>query len=216
MISSVFLFNSLYYNREEYDDFSDEELIEKMKDGDDHAEKCLYKRYTFVVKRITSSFFIIGGSMDDLFQEAMIGLIKAVGNYNAELGSRFRTFAELCIRRQIISAIRKSKVYELINNNISLYDSYDMENDYLSTYKNAEMDKLNPEYVFINEQEENSCFEITAKYLSEFEKVVLTEYGKGKSYEEISLTLNKNIKSIDNALQRVKKKMYSHKKTIIY
>ncbi|MGB4438823.1 MAG: sigma-70 family RNA polymerase sigma factor [Sedimentibacter sp.] len=216
MISSVFLINSLHYNKEEYDAFSDEELIEKMKDGDDHAEKCLYIRYTFVVKRITSSFFIIGSAMDDLFQEAMIGLIKAVGNYNAKLGSSFRTFAELCIRRQIVSAIRKSKVYKVINNNISLYDSYDLENDFLSTYEYAEMDKLNPEYVFINEQEENNYFEITSQYLSKFEKAVLTEYGKGKSYEEISLTLNKNIKSIDNALQRVKKKMYSHKKRILY
>ena len=109
MNGSLVLFNGLNYYREQYDDFSDEELITRIKNGDENAERCLCKRYTFVVKRITSSFFIIGGNIDDLFQESMIGLIKAVNSYNGKYGNRFRSYAEICIRRQIISAIRKSK-----------------------------------------------------------------------------------------------------------
>lgn len=216
MIGSFVLFNSLNYNSEQYDDFSDEELIEKMKDGDEYAERCLYKRYIFVVKRITSSFFIIGGNMDDLFQESMIGLIKAVKSYKAGFGNRFRSYAEVCIRRQIISAIRKSKVNNIINNNISIFDCHDIENVSVQIDKFVEMDKLNPESVFINKEEKNDYLEITSKLLSEFERVVLTEYGKGKSYEEISLALNKDIKSIDNALQRVKKKICGYKEKLIF
>lgn len=216
MIGSFVLFNSLNYNKEQYDVFSDEELIIKIKNGDEHAERCLYKRYMFVVKRITSSFFIIGGAMDDLVQEAMIGLIKAINSYKVEFGNSFRNYAEVCIRRQIISAIRKSKVNDIINNNISIFDCYDIENVCVQMDKFGEMDKLNPENVFINKEEKNDYFEKMFKFLSEFERGVLTEYGKGKSYEEISLTLHKDIKSIDNALQRIKKKIYSHKEKLIF
>ncbi|MDW5300458.1 MAG: sigma-70 family RNA polymerase sigma factor [Sedimentibacter sp.] len=209
MVSPFFIINSLCYNREKYDAFSDEELIEKIRNSDDNAEKCLYTRYAFVVKKIISSFFIVGGEMDDLFQEAMIGFIKAIRNYNAEFGCSFRTFVELCIRRQIFSAIRKSKAYDEISCDISFCNYCDLECNCSEIYKFGEMDKLNPEYVYINEQERNICSEITYENLSDFEKIVLNQYCKSKSYKEISLMLNKNIKSIDNALQRVKKKMQS-------
>lgn len=211
MNGSLVLFNGLNYYREQYDDFSDEELITRIKNGDENAERCLCKRYTFVVKRITSSFFIIGGSKDDLFQESMIGLVKAVKSYNAEFGNSFRNYAEVCIRRQIISAIRKSKVNDIINNNISIYSCSEIASDYIDADKISEMNKLNPENVFIKEEEKSNYFIMTSKFLSRFEMAVLTEYGKGKSYEEISLALNKNIKSIDNALQRIKRKTFSHK-----
>jgi len=154
--------------------------------------------------------------MDDLFQESMIGLIKAVSSYKAGFGNSFRNYAEVCIRRQIISAIRKSKVNDIINNNISVFNYYDVENVCVQMNKFGEMDKLNPENVYINKEEKNDYFEITSKFLSEFERIVLTEYGKGKSYEEISLTLHKDIKSIDNALQRIKKKICSHKEKLIF
>ncbi len=214
MIGSISIYNSLNY-KQEYDTFSDEELIEKIKDGNEHAERCLYKRYTFIIKRIASSFFIIGGSLDDLFQEAMIGLIKAVNGFNNNLGNSFRSYAEVCIRRQVISAIRKTKPYELLNISTSLYDSGSESKEITLLDEYADLDSLNPENVFICKEEKDQYYSKASEFLSNFEKAVLTEYGKGKSYEEISHELNKSVKSIDNALQRVKKKIgYNREKLI--
>ena len=211
----VFALNNYFYNKEEYDVFSDEELVEKMKHGNEHAEECLYKRYTYVVKRIISSFFLIGGGKEDLFQEAMIGLIKAVNSYDRSLGTKFRTYAEVCIKRQVITAIRKTDAREIIYKSVSLYEFLEFENDCTTFDNYIDADMLNPENVYINEEEKNSCFELSAKILSNFEETVLMEYGQGKSYEEISTSLNKSIKSIDNALQRVKKKICNNKENFI-
>jgi len=216
MNSSFVLFNNMFYNREEYDTFSDEALIKKMKDGDENAEKCLYKRYTVIVNRISSSFFIIGGANDDLFQEAMIGLIRAVNSYNAEIDCSFRSYAKICIRRQLISAVRMAKAYGIISKCTSICDWYEVENDYITSCGFSAMDNLNPEDVFINKEEKNIYNEIKSKFLSEYERTVLHEYSNGKSYEEISIELHKNIKSIDNALQRIKKKVCINKEKLMY
>jgi len=214
MISSVSILTNLNYYKKEYDLFSDEELIYNIKNGNEHAERCLYKRYTFVIKKITSSFFLIGGSIDDLFQEAMIGLIKAVNGYDKDYGSSFRCYAEVCIRRQIITAIRKTQTYEMLNRNISSYDCFDEIEEFTLMQEYADLDSMNPESVLICKEEKNHYYNKASELLSDFEKKVLVEYGKGKSYEEISILLNKNIKSIDNALQRVKKKICYNKEKI--
>ena len=214
MISSISIFSNLDYIKR-YDELSDEELIREIKDGNDNAERCLYKRYTYVIKRITSSFFLVGGGIDDLFQEAMIGLMKAIDGYNEQLGNSFRGFAELCIRRHVITAIRKSKSYEVLSNiqSINDYSNSDYEIDIVSSY--SDMEKFNPENLFICKEELKQYYSVMAEELSEFEKIVLTEYGKGKSYVEISAALNKSIKSVDNALQRAKKKISSNKEKIL-
>lgn len=215
MIGSISIYNSLNFYKQEYDTFSDEELIEKIKDGNENAERCLYKRYTFIIKRIASSFFIIGGSIDDLFQEAMIGLIKAINGFNGNLGSSFRSYAEVCIRRQIITAIRKTKPYEILNISTSFYDSTNESKEVTLLDEYADLDSLNPESVFICKEEKRQYYDKTSEFLSNFERAVLTEYGKGKSYEEISLKLNKSVKSVDNALQRVKKKIFCNKEKLM-
>lgn len=215
MISSISIYSSLNFYKQEYDTFSDEELVEKIKDGNEHAERCLYKRYTFIIKRIASSFFIIGGSIDDLFQEAMIGLIKAVSGFNKDLGNSFRSYAEVCIRRQIITAIRKTKPHEILNVSTSFYDFANEGKEITLLDEYADLDSLNPENLFICKEEKNQYYNKAAEFLSNFEKAVLTEYGKGKSYEEISLKLNKSVKSIDNALQRVKKKICFNKEKLM-
>ncbi len=211
------LFKNLIFKNEEYENLTDNELIEKIRNGEDSAEKYFYSRYIYVVKKIVSSFFILGGDTDDLFQEAMIGLLKAIKNYNSEINSSFKHYAELCIRRQIISAIRKSRGYEknLLNNSISIYGFSDNDQGDYILDKLFGLDSLNPESVIICKEEINDYYDVTNKILSSFEKKVLTEYGKGKSYEEISATLNKDIKSIDNALQRIKKKIYKYKDKIL-
>ncbi|WP_313163679.1 sigma-70 family RNA polymerase sigma factor [Sedimentibacter sp.] len=214
MISSISIFSNLDYKKR-YDTLSDEELIREIKDGNDHAERCLYKRYTYIIKRITSSFFLVGGGVDDLFQEAMIGLMKAIEGYNEELGNSFRGFAEVCIRRQVITAIRKTKSYEVLSNIQSVcdYSNIDYEINIGGCY--SDLERLNPENVIICKEEIKQYYSVVSEELSEFEKIVLTEYGKGKSYVEISAALNKSIKSVDNALQRAKKKISSNKEKIL-
>lgn len=211
----VILFNNSSINYKEYENFTDNELICKIRNGEVEAEKYFYTRYFYVVKRVVSSFFILGGEKDDLFQEAMIGLLKAVKNFNSNMNSNFKYYAELCMRRQIISAIRKSRGYEknVLNNSVSIYQYTDTE------YGDCIMDKLlaadstNPEIVIIKKQEIHDYYAATSKILSSFEREVFLEYAKGKSYEEISFELKKDIKSIDNALQRIKKKVNNNKNT---
>lgn len=212
MITSINIYDNYNYYKQEYDAFSDEELIRKIKDGNENAERCLYKRYSYIIRRIASSFFIIGGSIDDLFQEAMIGLIKAVNHYDEDYENTFRTYAEVCIRRQIITAIRKTKPYEILNRNMSYYDFSNENVECVLSEKYVDSYGLDPENVLISKEEKDQYYSEASKFLSKFEKAVLAEYGKGKSYEEISLVLHKNIKSIDNALQRVKKKIAAAKK----
>lgn len=208
----VVLFDDYICNFDDYDNFSDEELVEKRNAGDKYAEECLYKRYTYVVKRITSSFFIIGSGKDDLFQEAMIGLMKAINSYDGKFGAKFRTYAEVCVRRQVISAIRKNSTHMV--KSVSLYDCIETENDSKLFEYYFSSETLNPEIVYINEEEKNLYYEQAKKILSNFEIEVLSEYKEGKSYEEISLVLNKSIKSIDNALQRVKRKICTNKEKL--
>ncbi len=214
MISSISIFSNLDYQKA-YNTLSDEELIRKIKSGDEHAERCLYKRYTYIIKRITGSFFLIGGGIDDLFQEAMIGLMKAIDGFDEGLGKGFRGFAEVCIRRQVITAIRKTKSYEMLSNITTIFDfsNYDYEINYASFH--SDLGSLNPEHVFICKEEIKQYYNIVSEKLSKFEKLVFTEYEKGKSYEEISVSLNKSIKSIDNALQRAKKKISKNRDKIL-
>lgn len=215
MISSINIYNNLNYYKEEYNIFTDEELICKIKDGNEHAERCLYKRYSFIIKRIASSFFIAGGGIDDLFQEAMIGLIKAVDGYDKGYGTSFRTYADVCMRRQVITAIRKSNPLETYKKCVYFYDFTDESEDVSLMEEYADLDCMNPEELLINKEQISHYFKIASEVLSKFERAVLTEYGKGKSYEEISSALNKSTKSIDNALQRVKKKILCNKEKLM-
>lgn len=215
MTSSRNIYSSLNFYKQEYDTFSDEELIKKIKDGNEHAQNCLYKRYVYVIKRISSSFFIIGGSIDDLLQESMIGLIKAINSFSEDHGTSFRTYAEICIKRQIISAIRKTKPCEAFSMNSYQYDPSD-ESQFMSALNEyADLDSLNPENLYICKEEKMQYYAKATEILSSYERAVLTEYGKGKSYEEMSHTLNKSIKSIDNALQRIKKKILKNKEKML-
>jgi RNA polymerase sporulation-specific sigma factor len=214
MISSISIYNNLNYYKHEYDRYSDEDLISQIKTGNEHAERCLFKRYSYIIKRISSSFFIIGGSLDDLFQEAMIGLIKAVNGYDVNYGNSFRSYAEVCIRRQIISAIRKTKPYDMLSKNTSFYDFCNESEEITILDEYADLNS-NPENVLIYEEEMSQYYSLTSELLSEFERTVLMEYGKGKSYEEISIELNKSVKSIDNAMQRAKKKICCNREKII-
>lgn len=217
MSNSFDLFRKYAVCSNEYKNFTDKELVNLIKNGDLKAEKYLYARYSFVIKKVVSAFFILGGDKDDLFQEAMIGFINAVKSFNFETTNNFRSYAELCIRRQIISAIRKSKGYEknLLNSSISIYECFSDNSEDNLIEKLEDLSCPNPENVIIKKEQMNNLREIQSKILSKFEQDVLVEYQSGKTYEEISIALDKDVKAIDNALQRIKLKINKIKDKII-
>ncbi|NLJ57775.1 MAG: sigma-70 family RNA polymerase sigma factor [Tissierellia bacterium] len=199
MNSFLFLYNSIEYD-DKYDVCSDIELVEKINQGNDQAEKCLFKRYFYLIRKIISSFYIMGCGKDDVFQESMIGLLKAIKRYDKKYNKSFKRYAELCIRRQIISALRKFKKYEIPTNCFTV--SYS-ENEFLEQVSD---DSPNPEDLLIVKEEKDIFVEFASSHLSDYEKSVINKYCQGKSYKEIAEALNKDLKSVDNALQRVKKK----------
>lgn len=217
MSNSFDLFRNYAVCSNEYKNFTDKELVNLIKNGDHKAEKYLYARYSFVIKKVVSAFFILGGDKDDLFQEAMIGFINAVKSFDFDTTNNFRSYAELCIRRQIISAIRKSRGYEknLLNSSISIYEYFSDNSEDNLIEKLEDLSCPNPENVIIKKEQMNILREIQSKILSKFEQDVLAEYQSGKTYEEISIALDKDVKAIDNALQRIKLKINKIKDKII-
>ncbi|HHZ02035.1 MAG TPA: sigma-70 family RNA polymerase sigma factor [Tissierellia bacterium] len=198
MNSSLLLHHNIVYDSK-YDMCSDNELIEKIHDGNEQAEKCLVKRYYCTVTKIISSFYIMGCVKDDLLQESMIGLFKAIRSYDPRYGKSFKRYAELCIKRQIISALRKYNMcIESLANNSD--DEEEMLLEQISD------DSLTPEDILLVKEEKDIFNKFKCFHLSEYEKTVISKYCEGKSYKEIAEALNKDLKSIDNALQRVKKK----------
>ena len=182
---------------------SDEDLALLSKAGDDNAVEELFSRYTGVVKQTARSFFLFGGDASDVIQEGMLGLYKAVKSYNQQ--SSFKTFASLCIKRNIISAVKSanSKKHTALNNYVdfSSVDSEDGAETYLgdTTFDPAEM---------FDERESKT--ELTNKLktiLSEFEYNILRYYLDGYSYLEISEKTGRQVKAIDNAVQRIRKKI---------
>lgn len=202
MSSSLFLYTNLEYGQE-YDLYTDRELIKKFNNGNDQAEKCMLKRYFYLIRRIINTFYIMGCGKDDLLQESMIGLVRAMKSYDDNFDVSFKSYAEICIRRQILTTLRKSKYYETAYK-ISSVNYFDNDN-YI--FEQLSDDSFNPEDIIIYKEEKNSFMESASMYLSKYEKSVLQEYSNGKTYKEIADALETDLKSVDNALQRVKKKI---------
>lgn len=188
-----------------YRELIDEELVLLAQSGDSLAEECLIKRYTNSIRERKHIYFIAGADSEDVIQEGMIGLFKAIQSYCADKDASFKTYANLCINRQIISAIRAAarRKHEPLNNSISLDGERDDESlfsGYTDTADDLLIEKKLAEIIW---SDENSL-------LSRMEKTVLKEYIKGKSYGEIANKLGKNTKSIDNAMQRIRKKIVTY------
>ena len=195
---------------DKYDQMSDDELIEIIHKGDTQAEEKLIKRYKNFVLAKSRSYFLVGADREDIVQEGMIGLYKAIRDYEIDRLASFRAFAELCITRQIITAIKAAtrQKHQPLNSYISLNKPiYDEESDrtLLDVLKGGKLS--NPENLFISNEKYELIERKLTEILSELEFDVLQEYLKGKSYKEIADTLDKHVKSVDNALQRVKRKV---------
>ena len=194
---------------EQYSKYSDEELIQRLRAGETGIADYLIEKYKYLVRRKARAMFLIGGDTDDLIQEGMIGLFKAIRDYSPDKAASFSTFASVCIRRQIQNAITNSnrKKHVPLNSYVSLYmnseegDNFMLE-ERLSTSREEDPEKL----LIAREQIEDRNARIK-KELSKLEQQVLKLYLQGLSYEEIAEQLGKTEKSIDNALQRIRGKL---------
>ena len=194
----------------DFDGMTDEEIALLAQQGDADASEYLLNKYKNFVRSKARSYFLVGADHEDIVQEGMIGLFKAIRDYQAERLSSFRAFAELCITRQIITAIKTAtrQKHVPLNSYVSLNKPiYDEESDRTLMDVIVEGRAQNPEELIIGRENLVSFRDQVDKVLSGLEQDVLNAYLDGKSYQEIADKLGRHVKSIDNALQRVKRKM---------
>ena len=195
-----------------YKNAKDEELVLMAQNGDDAAQEYLLDKYKSLVRAKSRAYFLIGADSEDIIQEGMIGLYKAVRDYNEEKNASFRSFAELCVNRQMITAIKAAtrQKHQPLNSYVSLnkpvYEE-ESEQTYMDFLQSSSGSLLNPEALLIGQENKSFLEDQMVKKLSSFETRVLVLYLQGRSYFEIARVLDKPEKSIDNALQRVKKKL---------
>ena len=188
----------------------DEDIVEMSHNGDAAAEEYLLDKYKNFVRSKARSYFLVGADHEDIVQEGMIGLYKAIRDYRPDKLSSFRAFAELCITRQIITAIKAATRQKHIplNNYVSLNKPlYDEESDRTLLDVIVEGRMSDPEELIINMENVGNIRAKISEVLSGLEQEVLNAYLDGKSYQEIAEALGRHVKSIDNALQRVKRKL---------
>jgi len=204
---------NLNAQREASSDFQlmiDEDVVEFAREGDDAALEYLINKYKNFVRAKARSYFLIGADREDIIQEGMIGLYKAIRDFRMDKLSSFRAFAELCITRQIITAIKTATRQKHIplNSYVSLnkpiYDE-DSDRTLLDVISGSKIS--DPEELIISREEFDDIEEKMGEILSSLEWKVLMSYLEGKSYQEIAEDLKRHVKSIDNALQRVKRKL---------
>lgn len=201
--------NMFYSLNNNYKEMSDEGLVDQAKSGDKNALEYLINKYKELVNMKVSKYFIIGAEKEDIVQEGLIGLYKAVKSYSPDKQNSFKTFANMCIERQLITAIKSSNrqkhmpLNSYLSLNASAYEN-DEESTLFDTYNAHQIeDPLDT----ITKQEYYKSVEIAIdKSLSDFEKQVLNRYMKGESYIQIAEKLDTPVKSIDNAIQRIRKK----------
>ncbi|MFS0675085.1 RNA polymerase sporulation sigma factor SigH [Ornithinibacillus sp. 179-J 7C1 HS] len=188
----------------------DDEILELIHQGDNQALDYLITKYKNFVRAKARTYFLIGADKEDIIQEGMIGLYKAIRDYNEGKMTSFKAFAELCITRQIITAIKTATRQKHIplNSYVSLDKPiYDEESDRTLLDVIAGSKAIDPQELLVNQEKFGDMEIKLSELLSEFERGVLQLYLEGRTYQEISADLNRHVKSIDNALQRVKRKL---------
>jgi RNA polymerase sporulation-specific sigma factor len=196
---------------EEFQSMVDEELVEHIRQKNDLAIDFLMNKYKLLVEKKAKTYFLMGASKEDIIQEGMIGLFKAIRDYNPNKEASFFSFADLCITRQMITAVKAAtrQKHMPLNTYVSLNKpSYQDDEDRPELMDSVSNEKIsNPEELLIGRENLHIIEHELAKKLSNFEKEVLQLYIDGTSYTEVAAIMNKPIKSIDNALQRIKKKV---------
>jgi len=199
-----------------FENYEDEKIVDLAQKGDENAQEYIIRKYKGLVRSKSRLYFIAGGDGDDLVQEGMIGVFKAIKDYDPQKDAAFKTFVELCINRQIIKAVEKAsrQKHMPLNNSIVFSGGSFGENHeeaeepvYLSV---AAGEEEQPEKMLMAKEMADEISEDKKGIFSKLEKQVLKEYLKGDNYVEIAETLGKNSKTIDNALQRIKRKVRAY------
>ena len=194
----------------EFKDKPDEEVVLEAQKGNNRAQEYLIAKYENFVKSKAKSYFLIGADKEDIYQEGMIGFYKAIRDFKPDKFTSFKAFAEICVTRRIITAIKTATRQKHIplNTYVSLNKPiYEDESDRTLIDVLSSIAISDPEELIISQEQLKFIEEEIAKVLSELELEVLTSYLDGKSYQEIASDLDRHEKSIDNALQRVKRKL---------
>ncbi len=202
-----------YAYSDELVNMSDEEVVELARQGDNDAQEYLIGKYKNFVRAKARSYFLIGADKEDIIQEGMIGLYKAIRDYRPDKLSSFRAFAELCITRQIITAIKTATRQKHIplNSYISLNKPiYDEDSDRTLLDIISGTRVTDPEELVISQEDFDDIEAKMGEILSSLEWNVLMYYLEGKSYQDIAAGLDRHVKSIDNALQRIKRKLLKY------
>ncbi len=202
---------NVFYTTNQYDNLTDEQIVSLIKQGDEKALSYLLEKYKNLVNIKVGRYFIIGAEKEDIMQEGMIGLFKAIKNFNETKQNTFKSFANICIERQLITAIKSSNrqkhmpLNSYLSLNTAAYDNNEEDSvELIDTFNSKTIEDpletvMKKEYY---EQVENAV----NKSLSKFEKQVLDRFVKGESYLTIAQKLDSPVKSVDNAIQRIRKK----------
>ena len=202
-MNHVMRYNSEFLKDDENQ--TDEMLCQQVANGDRNAEEQLVYRYFRLVKAIARPYFLVGADEEDLIQEGMFGLLKAIRDYSPQRGVPFEAFARLCVSRRIFSALKAARTskHEPLNNSVSILQPLFGDNAIASSPGNTDSD---PEFAVIRREEYEELVHKLSGLLSAFEAKVLDLYLAGYSYEEMSEILGKEVKSVDNAIQRIRRK----------
>jgi len=192
----------------DYTELSDLQLQQMYLSGDDDAGSQLTVRYRRMVKSCIRPYFLAGGDNEDLLQEGMIGLLSAIRNYKPEEGSSFKTFAGVCVKRRVIDAAKAAsrQKHAPLNEGVSFED---LKDDPDCSTHTAPFSR-SPEDQLLAQETEQDFLSTYSKYLSGFEALILSHYLNGCSYQEIAAISNSSEKSVDNAVQRIRKKLARH------
>lgn len=188
-------------------DVSDEQLAILAQMGDNRASELLLNKFKYLVRKICKSYFVAGGTVDDTVQEGMIGLYRAIMSFDPDKNDCFQAFASMCIRRRVMTAMDSAnrQKYQPLNTSISL--NKPVQEDGLTLGDVIEDESQNPEKIYISSEKKYNAKVRLNQMLSNLEKRILIQYLQEKSYEEIAEKLGISVKSVDNAIQRIKNKI---------
>ena len=202
---------NVFFTTDKYSNLKDEEIISQIKSGDKDALSYLLEKYKNLVNIKVSKYFMIGAEKEDILQEGMIGLFKAIQSFNEKKQNSFKSFANICIERQLITAIKSSNrqkhmpLNTYLSLNTAAYDNNEDDSvELIDTFNSKTAE--DPLETIMKKEYYNEVEEAINKNLSKFEKQVLDRYLKGESYVAIARKLDSPVKSVDNAIQRIRKK----------
>lgn len=202
---------NVFYTTNQYNNLTDEQIISQIKQGDEKALAYILEKYKELVNMKVGKYFMIGAEREDIVQEGMIGLFKAIKSFNPERQNTFKSFANICIERQLITAIKSSNrqkhmpLNSYLSLNTAAYDNNEEDSvELIDTFDSKAIE--DPLETIMKKEYYAEVENAVNKYLSKFEKQVLDRFIKGESYITIAQKLDSPVKSVDNAIQRIRKK----------